>query len=86
MLLKKITLVALVATISGCANNSALEENIAQLNNKVDNLTKQVKSLSSQTQAVSAEVSELGAGQEQTNQAVKDANLRIDNMVASYKK
>lgn len=86
MLLKKLTLVALVAIISGCANNSALEANIAQLSNKVDNLTEKVKSLSSQTQAVSAEVSELGAGQEQTKQAVKDANLRIDNMVASYKK
>lgn len=86
MLLKKLTLVTLVAIISGCANNSALEANISQLNQKVDSLTDKVNSLSSQTKAMSAEVNELGLTQEQTNNAVKVTNERIDNIVASYKK
>ena len=93
MLVKKFTLVALVAIISGCASNAALEANISQLNQKVDNLTEQVNSLASQTQAVSADVNQLGAAQEQTREtvietkiAVEKANERIDNMVASYKK
>lgn len=93
MRLKFITITALLVTISGCANNSALEENIARLNQKVDNLTEQVNSLSSQTQAISSEVTELGAAQDKTNEAVSEtkaavdsANERIDNMVASFKK
>ncbi len=93
MRLKSITLTAIIISISGCANNSALEENIARLNQKVDNLTEQVNSLSSQTQAMSSEVTELGAAQEMTNEmvsetkmAVDKANERIDNIVASYKK
>ncbi|MFT5635724.1 MAG: outer membrane murein-binding lipoprotein Lpp [Cognaticolwellia sp.] len=62
MLLKKLTLVALVAIISGCANNSALEVNISQLNQKVDSLAEKVNSFSSQTKAMSAKVNELGYG------------------------
>ena len=52
----------------------------------MDSLTDKVNSLSTQTKAVSAEVNELGMSQEKTNQAVKDTNERIDNVVASYKK
>ncbi|UUO22747.1 hypothetical protein FGD67_05795 [Colwellia sp. M166] len=86
MLLKKITLITLVAIISGCANTSALEENISQLSQKVDRLTKQVDSLTSQTKSISTEVNDLSSAQAETKMAVEKANDRIDNMVASYKK
>ncbi|GAA0810492.1 hypothetical protein GCM10009111_01520 [Colwellia asteriadis] len=79
MLLKKIAIAAFAVALTGCANTDALEENIANLTNKVDALSTQVDSLQSQQAALSQQAAEAKA-------AAEEANERINNVVASYKK
>ncbi len=79
MLVKKIALIAFAAALTGCANTDALEQNIASLTNKVDTLSSQVSELKGQHEALSQQASEAKA-------AAENANDRIDNVVASFKK
>ena len=45
MLIKKIALIAIVITATGCANNEGLEASVSSLNQKVDTLTNKVNAL-----------------------------------------
>ena len=79
MLLKKIAIAAFVVALTGCANTDVLEENIANLTNKVDALSSQVDSLQGQQAELSKQASAAQA-------AADEANKRLNNVVASYKK
>jgi murein lipoprotein len=78
-MLKKITAITLVLALTACANTDQTDENIASLTNMVDTLSAQVADLKTQQESTAADA-------QAAKDAAKDANARIDNVVASYKK
>ena len=92
---KLITLAGAVLALglTGCANNDAMEQSLADLNTKVDSLSTQVETLSGEHSAMKAEVqksqTEAQAAKEMAAEAAAEAqkaNERVDNVVSSYKK
>jgi murein lipoprotein len=83
---KKIVTISLALTLTACANNGALEENMTALTNKVDALSAQVADLEAQQQAVAGDTKAAKVAAEQAADDAKAANERMDNIVASYKK
>jgi murein lipoprotein len=91
--LMSVSAIVLALSLGGCANNDAMEQNVADLNTKIDSLNSKVESLS-------GEVGQLKVAQEQSSadaQAAKEmattaaadaaqANEKADNLVSSYKK
>jgi murein lipoprotein len=86
MLLKKIAIAAFAVALTGCANTDALEGNISTLTSKVDALSSQVNELQGQQKALSQQASDAKAAAESAKAAALEANERINNVVASYKK
>jgi len=78
-MLKNITALTLTLALTACANTDKVDANIASLTNMVDDLSAQVADLKTQQESTAADVQAAKA-------AAKDANARIDNVVASYKK
>ncbi len=83
---KKIATISLALTLTACANNGALEENMATLTNKVDALSAQVADLEAKQQAVAGDARAAKVAAQQAAGDAKAANERMDNIVASYKK
>jgi len=79
IMLKKITALTLALALTACANTDKVDENITSLTNMVDDLSVQVADLKAQQESTAADV-------KAAKDAAKDANSRIDNIVASYKK
>jgi murein lipoprotein len=86
IMLKKITAIALALTLTACANNSGLEDNITSLTNKVDALSSQVSDLETQQKSAAADAQAAKMAAEDAAAGAKSANERIDNVVASFKK
>lgn len=73
-------LVALTAvTLSGCANNNAVEQQVSTLSNKVDKLTMEVSKLKAEQEKQKNALNAL-------KQAQKETNQKLDNVSASFKK
>jgi murein lipoprotein len=78
-LIKKFSLIVIIALTAGCSNTDALENQINTLSNKVDNLTIKVSKLKAQQDKNTTTIEQLKMLNKKTNQ-------RIDNVAASYKK
>ena len=92
-LLTKTLIVTLALGLSACSNTEGLEASVTNLTNKVDALSDKVDNLS-------GDVAELKAAQQKNNHDIKaakmaaeqaaidaqQANERIDNVIATYKK
>ncbi|MCE9677921.1 Lpp/OprI family alanine-zipper lipoprotein [Shewanella sp. AS1] len=77
---------AMTALLGGCANNTAMEESVANLGNKVDQLSAEVSSLKSEQSALAADVKDAKAAAMDAQAEAKRANDRIDNIATTYKK
>ncbi len=79
MLLKKLSLCAVLSLTIGCASNDGIDQQVSTLSNKVDKLTMEVSKLKAQQEKSAAVIEQLKSQQDEVNQ-------RIDNVAASYKK
>ena len=89
----KLLIVAVVATtalLAGCSTNMDLANKVAMLTNQVNDLSIKVDGLASEQQMIKVNATEsVNATAENVQTAVSEAeraNVRIDNMVESYKK
>ncbi|WP_434361649.1 Lpp/OprI family alanine-zipper lipoprotein [Parasalinivibrio latis] len=65
--------------VTGCANNTQLEQSVSSLSDKVDQLSAQVADLK-------GGVADAKASSDMAYQEAQRANERIDNMAQSYTK
>ncbi len=86
MLIKKITLVALIIMATGCANTDNLEASVSTLNQKVDTLTDKVNALTNEVADMKTQQQTNSEAVEDVKSSVDSTNERMDNIVASYKK
>ena len=90
MSLKKVTLTSIFLTttlaMTGCANTDALDQNITDLSQQVTNLSSKVDSLAIEMGKLKTQQMQSNEAAEQAAIDAKNANERIDNVVASYKK
>ena len=77
---------AMTAMLGGCVNNSALEQSVTNLGNKVDQLSSEVGSLRAQQGQISADAKAARSAAINAQSEAKRANDRLDNMASSYKK
>lgn len=86
---KKLVMVAalaMTAMLGGCANNTALEQSVTNLGNKVDQLSSEVGSLRAQQGQISSDSKAAKATAMDAQAEAKRANDRLDNMASAYKK
>jgi murein lipoprotein len=73
--------------LTGCANNKAdLTDSVGGLNSEVSKLTDQVQSLQSEQDAMKSMVQSATDAAQKAQEEAERANMRIDNIAASYSK
>jgi len=85
-LTKNMLIISFALGLTACANTEGLEASITSLSNKVDTLSSKVSELQTQQQATSRKAQAAKAAAQQAADSAANANERIDNVVASYKK
>ncbi|MBT1444458.1 hypothetical protein KJI95_07945 [Shewanella sp. JM162201] len=86
--MKKVLLIAGVAMttlLGGCAN-TALEESVANLSNKVDQLSADVSAIKAEQGQIAADAKAAKSAALDAQAEAKRANDRLDNVASSYKK
>ena len=86
MLIIRINLLIITLFITACSNSTALEKNMRDMSQKVDSLSAQVIELKKQQLANDKITYKIKDTATQAISAAEQANERIDNFVASYKK
>ncbi len=86
MLIIRINLLIITLFITACSNSTALEKNMRDMSQKVDSLSAQVIELKKQQLANDKITDTIKDTATQAISAAEQANERIDNFVASYKK
>ncbi|HEY7866298.1 MAG TPA: LPP leucine zipper domain-containing protein [Psychromonas sp.] len=79
---KKLLLTGAVASIillAGCSNNTAMEENVANLTTNVGELSDKIDMMAADHASMKADLATVASEAER-------ANSRIDNIATSYKK
>ena len=84
--MKKIITISLVAIVAGCANTDALEQEVASLTNKVSVLSNDVAELKEAQMANKKSLAAVEEAAEQASSDASQANEKVDNMVATFKK
>lgn len=79
MKLRIVSLATVLITLSGCASNDGLEQQVSTLSNKVDKLTTEVSRLKAQQAKQQMALDELAKQQESTDQ-------KLSNISSSFKK
>lgn len=85
-LIKNILTVSFALGLTACANTESLEASISSLSNKVDSLSNEVSELKSEHAATNDKADAAKMAAKKAVISANNANARIDNVVASYKK
>ncbi len=82
-----------ILMLAGCSNTTNLEQQIQTLSSKVDSLTMKVDAMSSDVAASKSmsesnntEIKMLKSAVDSASANANKANMRLDNLVSSYKK
>ena len=86
---KKLLLTSIIATsilLTGCVSKSDLDASVAKTNSQINALNQRIDSLAAAHGRMDSDIETSAAMAEAAGMEAERANLRIDNIVDSYKK